>query len=369
MGVPLIQQYRVARYLASQKLRRRPRYPLVLMLEPLFRCNLECAGCGKIDYPEEILNRRLSVEECLSASDECGAPIVAISGGEPLIHEEMPLIVSNLIKRKRFVYLCSNGLLLNTRIKDYTPSPYLTLSVHLDGYQERHDALACRQGVFDAATEAIKSACSKGFRVTINCTLYEGIAAREVSDFFDFIMSLGVEGIMVSPAYRYAEAPQKDIFLMKTRSINLFREILNLGKGRKWRFNQSTLFLDFLAGNQAYTCTPWGNPTRNIFGWQRPCYLLTKEGYAPSFKALIEETSWDNYGDGRNPKCANCMLHSGFEPTAVNDAFIHPLKALWVRLRGPRTHGSTIPNRPKPYRDPSAVPIEGRAKNSRKNRS
>ena len=189
------------------------------MLEPLFRCNLECAGCGKIDYPDEVLNRRLSVKECLSASDECGAPIVAISGGEPLIHEEMPQIVSSLIRRKKFVYLCTNGLLLNTRINDYTPSPYLTLSIHLDGYRERHDALAGRQGVFDSAAEAIKLACGKGFRVTINCTLYEGIAAQEVSDFFDFIMSLGVEGIMVSPAYRYAQAPQKDIFLMKTRSI------------------------------------------------------------------------------------------------------------------------------------------------------
>ena len=339
MGVPLIQQYRIARYLISQRVRGRSRYPLVLMLEPLFRCNLECAGCGKIGYPEEVLNRRLSVEECLAASDECGAPVVAISGGEPLIHEEMPEIVSGLIKRKKFVYLCTNGLLAKTRIKDYTPSPYLTLSIHLDGDRQRHDALAGRQGVFDSAIEAIRFARSRGFRLAINFTLYEGIAAREVSGFFDFVMSLGVEGMMVSPAYRYSQAPQKDIFLMRTRSIGLFREILKLGNGRKWKFNQSILFLDFLAGNQAYECTPWGNPTRNIFGWQRPCYLLTKEGYAPSFKALMEETDWGIYGIGRNPKCANCMLHSGFEPTAVNDAFTHPLKALWVYLRGPRIDG------------------------------
>ncbi len=339
MSVPFVQQYRISSYLIGQKLRRRLRYPLVLMLEPLFRCNLKCAGCGRIDYPEEILNRRLSMEECLSASDECGAPIVAISGGEPLIHEEMPQIVSGLIKKRRFVYLCTNGLLLRNRIKDYTPSTYLTLSVHLDGNRERHDALAGRGGVYDSAVEAIKLACGEGFRVTINCTLYEGIAAEEVSGFFDFVMSLGVEGMMVSPAYRYSQAPQNDIFLMRARSINLFRNILKLGKGRKWKFNQSILFLDFLAGNQAYECTPWGNPTRNIFGWQRPCYLLTKEGYAPSFKALMEETNWGHYGNGRNPKCANCMLHSGFEPTAVNDAFVRPFKALWIYVRGPRTDG------------------------------
>jgi hopanoid biosynthesis associated radical SAM protein HpnH len=339
MAVPFVQQYRMSCYLIRQRLHGRQRYPLVLMLEPLFRCNLKCAGCGRIDYPEEILSHRLSMDECLSASDECGAPVVAISGGEPLIHEEMPLIVSGLIKRKKFVYLCTNGLLLKTRIRDYKPSPYLTLSVHLDGNRERHDALAGRPGVYDSAVEVIKLACAKGFRVTINCTLYEGIAAHEVSGFFDFVMSLGVEGIMVSPAYRYSQAPQKDIFLMRTRSITLFRNILKLGKGRKWKFNQSALFLDFLAGNQAYQCTPWGNPTRNIFGWQRPCYLLTKEGYAPSFKALMEETNWGHYGNGRNPKCANCMLHSGFEPTAVNDAFRHPYKALWVNVRGPRTDG------------------------------
>ena len=354
MGVPLIQQYRVGRYLASQKLHRRRRYPLVLMLEPLFRCNLGCAGCGKIDYPEEVLDRRLSVDECISASDECGAPIVAISGGEPLIHEKMPQIVSNLIKRKKFVYLCTNGLLLKARLKDYIPSPYFTISVHLDGYRERHDALAGRQGVYDSAVEGVRLARSKGFRVTVNCTLYDGIAPREVSDFFDFIMTLGVEGIMASPAYRYAQAPQKDIFLMKTRSIHLFREILEIGKGRKWKFNQSTLFLDFLAGNQAYTCTPWGNPTRNVFGWQRPCYLLTKEGYAPSFKALMEETMWENYGNGRNPKCANCMLHSGFEPTAVEDTFSHPIKALRVYLRGPRTDSPTVQDQPISHRSRSA---------------
>jgi hopanoid biosynthesis associated radical SAM protein HpnH len=353
MGIPFVQRYRVACYVINQKLQRKHHYPLVLMLEPLFRCNLACAGCGKIDYPDEVLNRRLSVEDCFSASDECNAPIVSISGGEPLIHEEMPQIVAGLIKRKRFVYLCTNGLLLKARIKDYTPLPYLTISVHLDGNRERHDALT-RQGVYDLAVEAIKLACAKGFRVTINCTLYEGMTAEEIAEFFDFVMALGVEGITISPGYRYTHAPQKERFLMRDQSKYLFREIFKIGKGRKWRFNQSSLFLDFLAGNQAYQCTPWGNPTRNVFGWQKPCYLLVDEGYATSFRALMEETDWSRYGIGRNPKCANCMLHSGFEPTAVNNALTHPLKALFVYLRGQRTDGPMAPELPNIYQDPSA---------------
>jgi hopanoid biosynthesis associated radical SAM protein HpnH len=344
MSVPRIQRYRIARYMIKQKLQGKQRYPLVLMLEPLFRCNLACAGCGKIDYPDEILNRRLSAEDCHSASDECGAPIVSISGGEPLIHEEMPKIVAGLIRRKKFVYLCTNGLLIKTRLKDYIPSPYLTISVHLDGNQERHDALT-RQGVYDSAVEAIKLACAEGFRVTINCTLYEGMKAEEIAEFFDVVTALGVEGITVSPGYCYTHAPKKDMFLVKARSKQLFREIFNLRKGRKWRFNHSVLFLDFLVGNQTYQCTPWGNPTRNVFGWQKPCYLLVNEGYASSFKVLMEETDWDSYGSGRNPKCANCMLHSGFEPTAVNDTLAHPLKALSVYIRGPRTDGPMVEER------------------------
>jgi hopanoid biosynthesis associated radical SAM protein HpnH len=338
MSVPFVQRYRIARYVIAQRLQKRHRYPLVLMLEPLFRCNLACPGCGKTDYPDEVLKRRLPAEDCLSASDECGAPVVSISGGEPLLHEEMPLIVAGLVKRKRFVYLCTNGLLLGPRIQDYVPSPYFTVSVHLDGHRARHDALT-RPGVYDLAVDAIRSACAKGFRVTVNCTVYEGMAAEETATFFDFVMGLGVEGITVSPAYRYARARQKEAFLVRDRSKRLFREIFKMGKGRRWRFNQSNLFLDFLAGNQAYQCTPWGNPTRNLFGWQKPCYLLAGEGHAPSFRALMEETDWSRYGLGRNPMCADCMLHSGFEPTAVNDTLKHPLKALYVYLRGQRTEG------------------------------
>jgi hopanoid biosynthesis associated radical SAM protein HpnH len=351
MGVPLIQQYRVAKYILGKKLRRETHYPLVLMLEPLFRCNLACAGCGKIDYPEEILDKRLSYEECMEAIDECGAPIVSIAGGEPLIHKDMPRIVRGFIRKKKFVYLCTNALLLDRRMDDYEPSPYLTFSIHLDGNRERHDASVCREGVFDRCVEVIKKVRARGFRVTINCTLFQGESAEEVAEFMDMMMELGVEGVTISPGYSYERAPRQDVFLRRTESKQLFRRIFAMGKGRGWKFNQSSLYLDFLAGNQTYMCTPWGNPTRNIFGWQKPCYLLVGEGYAKSYSELIRETDWNAYGTGRNPKCANCMVHSGYEATAVNDMFRHPLKGLRVSLFGPRTTGPMAPDPPITYGD------------------
>ena len=340
MSVPLLQMYRVGKYLLTQKLRRVKRYPLVLMLEPLFRCNLACPGCGKIAYPDDILARRLSREECIAAAEECGAPIVSIPGGEPLIHPEMPQIVQDLVDRKRFVYLCTNALLLKKNLDKYTPSTYLTFSVHLDGMREEHDRAVAQKGVFDRAVEAIRAARERGFRVTVNCTLFSGAQPDAVAKFFDFAMGLGVEGITVSPGFNYEKAPSQDVFLHRNESKQLFRDIFKLGKGRKWRFNQSSLFLDFLAGNQSYQCTAWGNPTRNVFGWQKPCYLLVSEGYAPTFRALMEETDWDAYGLGNNDSCAECQVHCGFEPTAVADTFDHPLKAMWVALRGPRTEGA-----------------------------
>ncbi|MGI9302120.1 MAG: adenosyl-hopene transferase HpnH [Gammaproteobacteria bacterium] len=351
MGVPLRQQVRVASYIFGKRWRGERRYPLVLMLEPLFRCNLACAGCGKIDYPEAILNRRMSVEECLAAVDECGAPIVSIPGGEPLVHKEMPEIVAGVVARKKFVYLCTNALLLTKRISDYRPSPYLSFSIHLDGNRERHDASVCRDGVFDRAVDAIRLAVDKGFRVTINATLFQGESAEEVSEFFDFVATLGVEGVTVSPGFSYEHAPQQDVFLQRAGSKQLFRDIFKRARGRRWPLNHSALYLDFLAGNQTYRCTPWGNPTRNIFGWQRPCYLLVDEGYAPSFKALMEETQWERYGSDRNPKCANCMAHCGYEPTAVNDALAHPLRAARASLFGPRTAGPLAPELPAQYLD------------------
>ena len=353
MGVPLIQQYRVGKYILEQRLRGVERYPLVLMLEPLFQCNLACAGCGKIDYPDEILDKRLSFEECMQAVDECGAPIVSVAGGEPLIHKDMPRIVRGFIRKKKFVYLCTNALLLERRMDEYEPSPYLTFSIHLDGNRERHDSSVCRQGVFDKCVEVIREARRRGFRVTINCTLFQGESADEVAEFMDAAKTMGVEGVTISPGYSYERAPRQDVFLKRKESKQLFRDIFKLGKGRGWRFNQSSLYLDFLAGNQTYQCTPWGNPTRNIFGWQKPCYLLVGEGYANTFRELMEETEWASWGTGRNPKCANCMVHSGYEATAVNDIFRHPLKALKVAVLGPRTDGEMAPELPVLYTEES----------------
>jgi hopanoid biosynthesis associated radical SAM protein HpnH len=346
MGIPLRQTLAILAYILKQRLWGVERYPLVLMLEPLFRCNLACAGCGKIDYSENILDRRLSVAECMAAIDECGAPIVSIAGGEPLIHKEMPAIVRGFIERKKFVYLCTNALLLARRMDDYTPSRYLTFSVHLDGNRNWHDRSVCRAGVFDDAIAAIQKAIQRRFRVTINCTLFHGQTAQEAANFIDHMMALGVEGITISPGFSYEHAPQQEVFIQRQASKQLFRDIFGLGRKRRWRFNHSSLFLDFLAGNQTYRCTPWGNPTRNVFGWQRPCYLLVDEGYATTFKALMEETNWNNYGIGNNPKCANCMAHCGYEPTAVNDAISHPLKAMYASLRGPQTEGPFAPELP-----------------------
>ena len=351
MSVPLLQQYRVGKYIIGKKLKGIKKYPLVLMLEPLFRCNLACAGCGKIDYPKEILDKRLSFDECMQAIDDCGAPIVSIAGGEPLIHKEMHRIVNGFIKRKKFVYLCTNAILLKNNIDKYEPSPYLTFSIHLDGNEERHDTSVCQKGVFEKCVKAIKIAREKGFRVTLNCTLFQGECAEEVAEFLDMAMKLGVEGVTISPGYSYERAPKQDVFLKKQESKQLFRDIFKLDLNKVWRFNQSSLYLDFLAGNQTYQCTPWGNPTRNIFGWQKPCYLLVGEGYAPTFSALMNETNWDNYGSGKNPKCANCMVHCGYEATAVNDTFEHPLKALKVFLKGPKTQGKMAPELPILYSD------------------
>jgi hopanoid biosynthesis associated radical SAM protein HpnH len=333
------------------------------MLEPLFRCNLACAGCGKIDYPDHILNKRIGLEEAMSAVDECGAPIVSIAGGEPLIHKQMPQIVEGFIKRRKYVYLCTNALLLKKRMGDYSPSPYLTFSVHLDGNRDRHDTSVCQDGVFEKAVEAIDMARGQGFRVTVNCTLFQGESAAEIARFFDECMRLDVEGITVAPGFSYERAPQQDAFLGRTTSIELFRQVFRLGKKRRWRFNHSSLYLDFLAGNQSYQCTAWGNPTRNVFGWQKPCYLLVGEGYAPSYRSLIEGVDWNSYGVGRNPKCANCMVHCGFEPTAVDDAVSNPFKALRAWFRGPRTEGPIAPVPPVTYAAEVRFPEE---RNSRR---
>lgn len=349
MSVPLRQQLKVASYLLGRKLTGQKRYPLVLMLEPLFQCNLACAGCGKIDYEDDILKRRMSVEDALRAVDECGAPVVSIPGGEPLIHKEITQIVEGIIARKKYVYLCTNALLLGKKLDDFTPSPYLSFSVHLDGNRERHDESVCRDGVFDKAVAAVELALKRGFRVTVNCTLFNGEDPKEVAEFFDFAAGLGVEGITVSPGYSYEHAPRDDVFLGRRQSKQLFRDIFRAGGAdarKRWPLNHSSLFLDFLTGNQSYQCTPWSNPTYNIFGWQRPCYLLVDEGYVETFDELMNETEWENYGTGRNAKCDNCMAHCGYEGTAVDDTFANPLKALKTSLFGPRLEGPMAPELP-----------------------
>jgi hopanoid biosynthesis associated radical SAM protein HpnH len=358
LAVPLHQKIRVGLYVTKQHLKRVERYPLVLMLEPLFRCNLACAGCGKIDYPDAILNQRLSVAECLEAVDECGAPVVSIAGGEPLLHREIDQIVEGIIARKKFVYLCTNALLMEKKLDLFKPNPYFVWSVHLDGDQEMHDKSVCQDGVYDRAVAAIKLAKSRGFRVNINCTLFDGTNAEQTARFFDHVMSIGLDGITVSPGYAYERAPDQAHFLNRKKTKELFRDIFRSRRDTKWSFSQSSLFLDFLAGNQNYHCTPWGNPTRNYFGWQRPCYLLG-EGYAKTFKELMETTDWDSYGTGKYEKCANCMAHCGYEPTAADAILRNPLKGLAVALRGPRTTGPMAPEISLADQRPAQYVFEG----------
>lgn len=331
MGVPISQMWTVATYVLKQKLRGRKRYPLVLMLEPLFRCNLACAGCGKIQYPAHILKKNMSPEECFRAVEECGAPMVSIPGGEPLMHPQIDQIVAGLVKRKKYIYLCTNALLLKEKLSLFTPSKYLTFSVHLDGQREHHDFSVCREGGYDIAVEGVRAAIERGFRVTTNTTLFEGANPDSVRAFFDDMMDLGVEGMMLSPGYSYDKAPDQHHFLARERTKRLFDRILS-NRSKKWVFNQSPLFLEFLMGRRNYSCTPWGMPTYNLFGWQKPCYLL-QDGYAQSFKELMDDTEWDRYGtESGNPKCANCMVHSGYEASAVDHTF-SSLGGMWAAAR------------------------------------
>ncbi|MFL5239049.1 MAG: adenosyl-hopene transferase HpnH [Rhizomicrobium sp.] len=344
MGIPFRQAAKIGAYAVKQHLVGRKRYPLVLMLEPLFRCNLACAGCGKIDYPDEILNQRLSYDECMHAIEECGAPAVSIAGGEPLLHREMPKIVRGFIERDKFVILCTNALLLAKKIDDYEPHPNFSWSIHLDGDKAMHDKSVCLDGTYEKAVEAIKLAKSRGFRTQINCTLFHGADPERTAKFFDEMTAMGIDGITVSPGYAYERAPDQQHFLDRERTRKLFRDIFAHGNGGKnWEFTQSELFLDFLAGNQTYECSPWSMPLRCVFGWQKPCYLLG-EGYAKTFKELMEDTDWDKYGVGNYEKCANCMVHCGFEGTAVADSIKHPWKMIPIARRGVKTSGPMAPD-------------------------
>ncbi|MGA9604896.1 MAG: adenosyl-hopene transferase HpnH [Methyloceanibacter sp.] len=346
MGIPLRQTISIGAYVLGQHLRGRERYPLVLMLEPLFRCNLACAGCGKIDYPDKILDQRLSVADCMGAIDECGAPVTVLAGGEPLLHKELPEIVKGALAKGKYVTVCTNALLMEKKLDQYEPHPRFNWSVHLDGDKEMHDRSVCRAGVYDKAVAALKVAKAKGYRVNINCTLFNDAKPERVADFFDSVRALEVDGITLSPGYAYERAPDQQHFLNRAKTKQLFRDVFRRARGRtKWPLFQSGLFLDFLAGNQTYHCTPWGNPTRTVFGWQRPCYLLG-EGYAKTFKELMEDTAWERYGTGNYEKCADCMVHSGFEASAVVDAVKKPWKAALLALKGIKTEGPMAPEIP-----------------------
>jgi len=322
MAVQLKQALEIGKYIVAQRLKGNKQFPLVLMLEPLFRCNLACTGCGKIQHPTEILKQNLSPEACFAAAEECGAPVVSIPGGEPLLHPQITEIVQGLVDRRKFVYLCTNGLLLEKSLAKFKPSPYLTFMIHLDGLREWHDHCVDRKGVFDVAVQAIKAAKAKGFRVNTNTTIFDGADPVEMQKFFDFLTELKVDGMQVSPGYSYDWAPDQNHFLKQEQTQALFRQILapyRAGK-KAWEFNHNPLFLDFLIGEKDYECTPWGSPSYSVLGWQKPCYLLN-EGYYSSFKQLLEDTDWSKYGrKSGNPKCVDCMVHCGYEPTAAIDA-------------------------------------------------
>jgi len=336
MAISLRQAALVGGYIFKQKLKGNKQYPLVLMLEPLFRCNLACVGCGKIQYPGEILKKNMTPEQAFKAIDDCGAPVVTIAGGEPLLHPEIDVITKGMIERRKFVYLCTNAILMEKNLHRFEPSPYLTFNVHLDGMRDRHDHSVDRDGIFDIAVEAIKKAKAAGFRVNTNTTVFEGETPDGLHEMFDMLADLGVDGMTIAPGYAYEKAPDQDHFLSRQKTNDLFRQVLgplSTKRGKKWVFNQSPLYLKFLMGEIDYECTPWGSPNYNIFGWQKPCYMFS-DGYAQSFKEYLEETNWDNYGrKSGNSKCQNCMMHCGHEPTAAIDA-TSSLKNMLISIRG-----------------------------------
>ena len=333
MGLPLRQSTRIGAYLLKQRLRGRERFPLLVELEPLFACNLSCAGCGKIQHPAATLKRRMPVEQAVAAIQECGAPMVSIAGGEPLIHPEIHVLVQELVKRKRFVFLCTNAVPMRKKLDLFEPSPYFSWVVHIDGLRERHDESVCKEGVFDVAVDAVREAKARGFRVNTNTTFFTNDSPKTIRDVLDFLNDdLGIDGMQISPAYAYEKAPDQDHFLGVQQTRALFRAAFAGGRRRRWRLNHSPLFLDFLEGKVDYRCTAWGIPCYNLFGWQRPCYLMA-DGYAETYEELVATTDWDAYGRGRDPRCENCMAHCGYEPTAVI-ATVGSLKESLRALRG-----------------------------------
>jgi hopanoid biosynthesis associated radical SAM protein HpnH len=317
MGIPLRQSVKIGLYLAKQRVRGRTKFPLIVELEPLFACNLKCAGCGKIQHPANILKQRMPVEQAIEAVEECGAPMVSIAGGEPLMHPQIDEIVRQLVKRKKFVYLCTNAVLLPKHIGKFTPSPYFSWVVHVDGLRERHDLAVSKDGVFDQAVAAIEDAKARGFTVATNSTFFNTDTPQTVIDVMDYLNDeLKVDRMMISPAYAYEKAPDQDHFLGVKETRELFAKAFGDGRRKRWRLNHSPLFLDFLEGKVDYECTAWGIPSYSLFGWQKPCYLMS-DGYVQTYKELVETTDWSKYGRGRDDRCANCMAHCGYEPSAV----------------------------------------------------
>lgn len=320
MSVPIRQAMKIGLYIMKQKMMGRKKYPLVLMLEPLYRCNLECTGCGKIQKPNEILKKYLSVDECLNAANEAGAPVVSIAGGEPLIHPEIVDVVKGLINQDRYVYLCTNAILLDKYFDQLPVDPRLTLSIHLDGGQEHHDHICQEEGVYDKAINAIREAKRRGFRVTTNTTFFDGVTVDEAESFLDHLRPLNLDGMTVASAFQYLAAPDQDHFSGRKKTMEFFNQLLAKNtEGKRWNFNHSPFYLDFLKGERDYDCTPWGNPCYSVLGWQQPCYLLD-EGYVQSFDDLMEKTDWEKYGHRNHPKCRDCTAHCGYEATAVQDS-------------------------------------------------
>ncbi len=317
MAVPMRQSLRIATYLLKQKIKGVEKFPLIVELEPLFACNLACAGCGKIQHPKDVLRQRMSVEQAVGAIEESGAPMVSIAGGEPLMHPQIDEIVRQLIARKRFVYLCTNAILMERKMHLFEPSPYFAWAVHIDGLRQRHDESVCREGIFDKAVKAIRAAKQAGFRVTTNSTFFTNDTPESIKAVLDFLNDeLEVDSMMISPAYAYEKAPDQDHFLGVKQTRELFSKVFADGGRKRWRLNHTPLFLDFLEGKVDFGCTAWGIPSYSLFGWQRPCYLMA-DGYAETYKELVETTDWDRYGRGKDPRCDNCMAHCGYEPTAV----------------------------------------------------
>jgi hopanoid biosynthesis associated radical SAM protein HpnH len=337
MAIPMRQSARIGWYLISKKIRRVEKFPLIVELEPLFACNLKCHGCGKIQQPHDLLRQRMPVERAVAAIEESGAPMVSIAGGEPMMHPQIDDMVNELVKRKKYVYLCTNAELVRKRWDkfDFTPSPYFAFAIHIDGLRERHDESVAKEGVFDEAVAAITFLKEKGFRVTTNSTFFNTDTPQTVIDVLNFLNDeVKVDQMMISPAYAYEKAPDQDHFLGVTETRELFAKAVAGGTRKRWRLNHSPLFLDFLEGKVDFECTAWGIPSYSLLGWQRPCYLMS-DGYVSTYKELIETTDWSKYGRGRDPRCNNCMAHCGYEPTAV----LATMGSLKQSLRAMREQG------------------------------